>query len=464
MMPFTTLSLDGVTNELIQEHLYSGDGLEAAAILVCTTVPGPRIRLLVRDMILVPHGECTLRTKSSLTWPGDYIERAIDLAGPEQLSLILIHSHPTGYPNFSATDDASDRAVMACIFEAGGGIPGSAVMLPNGFIVARLYEKDGTTFPIDLVSIVSDDLILCWNDDLERKGNRPMAFTSAMTAELSRLTACVIGVSGTGSIVAEQVCRIGFGRVILIDHDNVEEKNLNRILNMTHEDAKHKLPKVQAFAARANQFRDEDFVVGIPENVLSRAAVLAASQADVIFSCVDTHRGRSVADRMASAFLIPLFDVGVAIPTRSLGDRRAIDEVTGRIDYVKPGGATLADRGVYTAATLQAEALAESDPKAHAAQVKAGYIEGLPEQAPSVISLNMRAASACVLEFIARAFPFRHESNAKYARIRFMLAEGLEEYSRESEFRINPGPARARGAREPLLGLPVLAPPRQRQQ
>ena len=52
-----------------------------------------------------------------------------------------------------------------------------------------------------------------------------------MSAELSRLTAVVVGVSGSGSIVAEQLARLGFGRVILIDFDKVEKKNLNRILN-----------------------------------------------------------------------------------------------------------------------------------------------------------------------------------------------------------------------------------------
>ncbi|MHB8201786.1 MAG: hypothetical protein ACYDD9_13365 [Acidithiobacillus sp.] len=164
-----------------------------------------------------------------------------------------------------------------------------------------------------------------------------------------------------------------------------------------------------------------------------------------------------LADRLATSFLLPLFDVGVAIPTRQNGTELAIAEVTGRIDYVRPGGSSLADRGVYTPATLQAEALAESDPDAHAAQVGAGYIEGLPEQAPSVITLNMHAASTCMMEFIARAYPFRHEKNSNYARTRFMLAEGLEEYEPEASFPYKESPLLARGDMEPLLGLPSLS-------
>jgi hypothetical protein len=60
-----------------------------------------------------------------------------------------------------------------------------------------------------------------------------------------------------------------------------------------------------------------------------------------------------------------------------------------------------------TAATFQTEALAAVDPAAHYDQVKRGCIEDSPEQAPSVIALNMRAASAAVMEFIARVFPLR---------------------------------------------------------
>lgn len=455
MIPKATVTLTVAAHALLRGHLFPGDGKEAAAVLLCSRTPGPRLRLLVRDVLPVPHNECSRRTSHSLTWPGRCIEAAIDAAGPERLSLVLIHSHPSGYSDFSTTDDNSDQAIMPCIFEALGDVHGSAVMLPDGSIFARIYHQTGGESPVDLVSMADDDLNYWWLDKPDRM-HRPMAFTSDMTVELSRLTACIIGVSGTGSIMAEQACRLGFGRVIGIDHDHVEQKNLNRILNADLSDANAKRAKVDAFSERVNRYRSSDHFTPIQENLLSRKAVLAAAQADVIFCCVDTHRGRMLADRLAASFLLPLFDVGVGIPTRQNGTELAIAEVAGRIDYVRPGGSSLADRGVYTPATLQAEALAESDPDAHAVQVGAGYIEGHPEQAPSVITLNMRAASTCMMEFIARAYPFRHEKNSKYARTQFMLAEGLEESIPETRFPCKESPLLARGNLEPLLGLPSL--------
>jgi hypothetical protein len=76
----------------------------------------------------------------------------------------------------------------------------------------------------------------------------------------------------------------------------------------------------------------------------------------------------------------------------------------------------------------------------------------------------MRAASACVMEFIARAYPFRHESNRLYARTRSMLAEALEEYYPENDFKARLSPDLARGDREPLLGLPALDAKKEPQQ
>lgn len=328
--------------------------------------------------------------------------------------------------------------------------------MPDGRILARMYSRNGEVIPVDLVSVAGGELRYWWREGIAYPASRPMAFTPEMSHELGRLTACVIGVSGTGSVTAEQVCRLGFGRVIGIDHDHVEEKNLNRILNTTLADAQGAKTKVHTFADRINLLRAEPFFSPVDADVMTRRSVLAASQADVIFCCVDKLRARMVADRLAAAFLLPLIDVGVAIPTRATPNGLAIAEVTGRVDYVFPGGSSLADRGVYTAASLHAEALEEADPAAHAEQVKAGYIDGMSEQGPSVITLNMRAASACVMEFIARAYPFRQQQNCSFARTRFMLAEAFEEHEAESAFPVKSTPLLGIGDTEPLLGLPVL--------
>ena len=463
-MTSPTLTLSGAHHDRLGRHLFPGDGKEAAAILVCARTPGPRLRLLVKDLILVPHGECRTRRPDEIDWPGAYLEKAIDIAEPLGSAIVLIHSHPGGLYAFSAADDASDAIVMPCLFEACGDIHGSAVMTPDGGIRARLYDRSLTATPVRLVSVAGHDLLYFWEDQASdpRRARRPMAFTSGMTAELARLCATFIGVSGTGSIAAEQAARLGFGRNQYIEFDKVEAKNLNRILNATLDDAKTRRPKAEMFAAAVATYRGPDVAFPITREIGTREAVLAASQSDVLFCCVDTLEARQFADLVAGAFLIPLFDVGVTIPTRRTSDGgAAIADVCGRIDYVQPGRSTLQDRGVYSPETLRAEYLAKADPDAHRAEVEAGYIKGLAEEAPSVITLNMRAAAACMNEFVARAYPFRLDPNENYARTMFSLAACDEDFFAESTFASAPNPVLARGEQEPLLGLPILSRHRQ---
>ena len=114
------------------------------------------------------------------------------------------------------------------------------------------------------------------------------------------------------------------------------------------------------------------------------------------------------------------------------------------------------DRGVYSPEGLRKEYLKLVAPKDYDTQVAEGYIKGLVEEAPSVITLNMRAASSCVMEFIARCYPFRHEQNDKFNRLFFSIAESEEEYDRHTTSNISQDELLARGLEEPLLGMPCF--------
>lgn len=420
MIPASSLAFAGATHARVRNHLFPGDGCEAAAILLCTKPAGTRRdRLLVRDAILVPHDACARREADRISWPGAWIERAIDAAEADDLALILIHSHPGGLFAFSEVDDTSDRRVIPGLFHALGPLHGSAIMTPDGSVRARLYAPDMRLRAIDLVTVAGDDLLFFWNDSpvLRSTSRRLLAFTGAMTSELKRLTVAVIGASGTGSIVAEQAARLGFGRVVLIDFDRIEPRNLNRILNATTQDAADRVLKVEMFANAVRSHRGDGVAVPVPASVTTREAVLAASEADLLFCCVDTLEARQIADLIASAFLIPLIDMGVVIPVRRTGVEIdagiAIADVVGRVDFIQPGGSSLQDRKVYSPESLRAEYLRRAAPDAHRQELEAGYIKGMVEEAPAVITLNMRAAATAMNEFIARAYPFRLDPNVR---------------------------------------------------
>ncbi len=439
----------------LRDHLFPGDGLEAAAILLCTQ--SAKHRYLVNKIYRIDYTDCRLRSPDRISWPGQAIESAIDLIEGQDMSLILIHSHPGGSLEFSNIDDVSDQEVMPTLFEAskpGSALHGSAIMTPDGTIRARLYNRQMMVTAISAVHCPGDEL-LTWRALEEGDAHSPpMAFSSQMGDDLKHLTACVVGVSGTGSIVAEQLARLGIGRLILIDFDEIEYKNLNRIINSTLEDARKGTAKVESFASAIPLYRDGIEVIPLKASIVTREAIELAGFADILFCCVDSFEGRQLCDRIAAAFLQPLFDIAVTIPTRQTDKGTAIGDVCGRVDYVKPGGSTLADRGVYTPETLRREYLMQVAPDELTEQVDEGYIKGTVDEAPSVISLNMRAASDCVMEFIARTYPFRQEPNQRRARSMFSLAASEEEFMSEMEFNRAPNPHIGRGLIEPLLGMP----------
>lgn len=452
------LAISGRDHRRLADHLLA-DGKEAAAILICRDLFPARRKLMVHSMILVPYEECRSREPDWITWPGERLSQAIDVAEDEGFSLVLIHSHPGGFPFFSEQDDRSDAQTIPHIFGGWGGIEpkaghGSAIMMPEGVIRGRLYSRD-TPQPRSLgkVVVVGDDIHVYRDSD---PYGIPMAFGSDMTKALGDMHVCIVGVSGTGSIISEQAARMGFGSLTLIDFDRIEHKNLNRILGSSLDDALASAIKVDVMSRAIRQYRPDADLHPVPSTVFSRDAVLAAARCDIIFSCVDSAEGRQICDLMAQAFMVPLIDMGVTIPTRKVpGGRLAVADVLGRIDYIQPHGATLADREVFTPATLRAEYLAKVDPTAYEQEIKEGYIRGAPNEAPSVIALNMRAASTAMLELIARLFPYRHEPNRHYARILFALGEAEEEHFAEDFFNRS-GAQVALGLSEPLLGLPDL--------
>src|SRR5208282_1461375 len=98
------------------------------------------------------------------------------------------------------------------------------------------------------VMIAGDDIRFCSRrnlgaleeDDLRNR----QAFGAGTVSLLRSLRVAVIGNSGTGSVVVEQLGRLGVGEFVLVDPDVIEAKNLNRILNATLEDAGRETPKV----------------------------------------------------------------------------------------------------------------------------------------------------------------------------------------------------------------------------
>lgn len=421
--PDVTLSLTGDQHGQLQSFLFPSDGNEAAALLLCGRRAGQnRHRLLVQEVYEIPYELCLKRTPQRITWPTDAIAHILDRAEDQGLSVIKIHSHPGGYDNFSNVDDAGDYEILPMIrgyVEA--DVPhGSVIMVPDGRMFGRvLWQRSSFKF-LTCISVIGPDIHFWYTDQhltkpAEFTASHAQAFGQITTDKLQRLSIAVVGCSGTGSIVVEQLMRLRVGELVLVDGEPVEDRNLNRIINATVRDAKLQRPKVEVLAEMIERAGLGTRVHAFNSNLWDQEVVKAVAECDIVFGCMDTVGGRFLLNQLATYYTLPYFDIGVRLEAVSNGIQQGrIREVCGTVHYLQPGRSSLLSRGLFTMEQVAAESLQHDDPYAYEQQVEDGYIRGVQENRPAVISVNMYFASHAILDFLSRIHPYRDEDNGNH--------------------------------------------------
>lgn len=455
-----TLAMSGDQHTHLQSFLFPGDGFEAVAILLCGRRNGDRRhRLTVREVHDIPYDQCE-RTPRKITWHTDAIADILERATAEKLSVVKVHSHPGGYAKFSGIDDEGDARLLPMVkgyVEA--DIPhGSVVMLPNGEMFGRVLGDDGNMHDLASISVAGDDLMFWYPNSGTPAApsfvaSHAQAFDVGTIERMQRMSFAVIGASGTGSPVFEQLMRLGAGEIIAVDDDVTEERNINRILNSTMEDAVERRMKVDVLAAAATRAGLGTTVIPIRKSLWDADVIRAVAQCDVVFGCMDTVDGRYLLNVLSTHYHIPYFDIGVRLDAVRKGPEKGrISEACGTVNYLQPGRSSLMSRGLFSMADVAAAGLRRQDPTAHDRQVKDGYIRGTVGHRPAVISVNMLGASLAVNEFLARLHPYREAPNRRHAEVTFSLAS-MELFS-EPEQGICPILIRkvGRGDVVPILG------------
>jgi ThiF family/Prokaryotic homologs of the JAB domain len=458
------LAISGHHHRALQAHLFPGDGNEAVAFALCGRARRSNLELLVvHDIVPIPHEVCRVRTPYNVVWPGTAMEPVLERATKLGMAVVKVHSHPTGYEWFSNTDDIAEREMFPSVF---GWLDtdaplASLVMLPDGRLVGRAVQEDGEGRPLHGIRVAADDFQFFQYSEPHPAEVVPdhaqrvsQAFGEKTYRLLRSLRIGVVGASGTGSIVIEQLARNCVGEMVVVDPDKVEYKNLNRILNSTAADAAAGVTKTtvveRAIAAMKLGTRVQTF----SRDLLDREVLEALSTCDVLFGCMDSVDGRHVLNKLASTYVVPLIDIGVRLDADGHG---GIDSIWLGVHTLLPGGSSLLSRRVYSQEDLHAAFLKRTDPTAYEDQRKLGYVKGVLVDRPAVISVNMEAASAAVNEFLARVHHYRAIPNSRFAIRRISLTDpGVSETADDGE----PCRAMARtvglGDQEPYLGMPLL--------
>jgi len=456
----------------LRTHLLPGDGCEAVAIALCGRRSGDLAHILtVHTIFPIPYDECKIRKPDQIQWS---TKRLIDVLKKVQdngWAIVKIHSHPQGPSYFSAIDDIADNDLFTSlsVWTETDQPHASAIMLPTGELIGRVQRPNGSWDPISRISVIGHDLIM-WDKE---KDDTPPAFAQrhaqtfgkGTTALMRRLTIGVIGCSGTGSPVIEQLARDGVGTLVLVDPDIIEEKNIGRIIGSGMDDAqpqaaldpgrsRNGMSKIQVMMRNITTMKLGTNVISFTRSLGEPEVVKAIATCDIVFGCMDSIGGRYLLNRLSACYLIPYFDVGVKLVADGLG---GVSEACGAIHVCLPDGQSLMERRVFTSERLRAEDLKASDPQAYTRERKAGYIDGVDEDRPAVVSINFFMASLGVNELLARLHPYRLDGNDEYAIIRYSFMHGHMYHNREDASSTEFHRIIGRGDMKPLLDMPMLS-------
>ena len=224
----------------LQDHLFQPDRDEHGAILLAGQRQSREgITLTVRELHILrpddfPPGEHGYRQLSAAA-----LARLGNRAADEGLALVSAHSHPVSDDRTGLSRDDLDAHER--IFSHLLDITDAHAVCGVAFgkrSAGEVWRRDGQRAPLDRVRVVGSNVRLVSaapNDVAETQADlrfdrQVRLFGATGQARLREMHVGVIGVGGGGSILVEQLAKLGVGRLSAVDFDVVKLHNLSRIM------------------------------------------------------------------------------------------------------------------------------------------------------------------------------------------------------------------------------------------
>jgi|GEM_PF-1025816 len=350
----------------------------------------------------------------------DFVESSYD-------GLISCHSHAFENGNvwFSATDDQNDMNLMTHFYSEltssrknlgrSENIETLSMVFGQHTIGARGFDQDGKAFTaVDKIVVMGATIntIIPTNRprpkkecllERQRLDRQVLAFGEAGREQLKNIKVGIIGGGGTGSIIAEGICRLGVKDIVLVDADRIELSNLNRWQGGTMADIDRL--KVNVLAERLVEMAPDVKVTSVAESVLSDDGVTALKDCDCILGCVDAHHVRYFLNRFSMQYLIPFLDCSTGIIMQD-GD---ISKIGSRIVAVIPSVTRCLDCSEVEYYKPQDIQHHFTDGETYKNLKRNKYIqeEDTSIHAPAVYPVNMLTSSILLMEFMNLFWGFK---------------------------------------------------------
>jgi molybdopterin-synthase adenylyltransferase len=132
-----------------------------------------------------------------------------------------------------------------------------------------------------------------------------------------------------------------------------------------------------------------------------------------VLACQRTLAPAISPNAIAYQYYVPVLDLGVELQTSGA--------MGGRVTWLAPGVACLWCQEILNGERVRAEQL---PPSTRADELVRGYIQGLDEPAPAVVSINGVVASLAVTELLARTTGFAGLGQRRPSTLMYRLADG----------------------------------------
>lgn len=392
----------------LSELLIREDGQEDLTFALWTPSQGAN-RLTALVHTITPPEKGDRQVHGNVSFNPAYFERVCAIALREGCGIAFLHSHPgPGWQGMSH-DDVEAELKMAGAVAALTELPSLGMTVgSDGTWSARIWQhvagREYRRAWCHSVRVVGTGLKANFNDRLVPKPAYREQFKRTVTVwgknnheNLARLRIGIVGLGSVGSIVAETLARTGLQYFTLIDFDEVQPHNLDRLLGATQSDLGKLKVDVAERQIRLSATASAVNVVTIPYSIAEEAGYRAALDCDVLFSCVDRPRARHILNHFAYGHLIPVIDGGIEV---RFNQKEEFSGVDWQLQTAAPGRPCLMCLGTYNPTDVNLEESGQLDDPT--------YMKGLPAEHryknnENVFPFSANLASLEVLQFIALA-------------------------------------------------------------
>jgi molybdopterin-synthase adenylyltransferase len=450
-MPYAIV-IPPVMAEALRAHLLTDRSREQMAIVLCgVDQTHDRVRLLGRHLVTMPPEAFTHQSSGGLALDQAVQRHVLALASREGLSQVDFHTHPGDGPGvaFSTTDDGSEREMVRYLASRLPGTLYASVVLNACSAAARIWQMEhGEPNPVPVEAPRLDagvaparrrDWVAYPSAD-GRFDRQLMAFGPAFQETLRAVRIGVVGLGGLGSVMVEELARLGVRDWVLVDPDRVEPSNLNRLVHATPDDADEEIPKVDVAARNIRSLDKEARVEALQCTAFAPRSLKRLKECDLLIATTDNDASRLALNALSCQYLIPLVHAGVNLEP---GEHGVFHDISGEVALPPLGGWCLLCAGVVSP---QRAAWDLARPEERALLAARGYISGVA--APAVYHLNALIASLAVTEIHNLLHPYK--PLRRYLVYRELVAELMSIEVSQTDGCLHCGP-------EGLLGLGDLA-------